>query len=241
MTDFATEPFIGFRIFRVDMSRNVLTSFTSLGKLGAWMPGEIQESSCFHAQGHGKMPPAFNCTCGIWAVKSRRDLVRAYPHLADGVMARHEKHRRKKKVKQQLTKGEMSVQEMLDAMARMSKSFARMASVPPSTPGRSASQPLQFQTVTRRGYSYPHPRQRVQVRLDPPVYLMSARVQLWGIVHEHQRGYRAQFAQIIPETIRWWPRQGAWFRPAQLRHIIDKYSVTEGGETDDPDRDVVYD
>lgn len=236
MTDFAVEPFVGFRIFRVDMSRNVLTSFTSLGKLGAWMPGEIQESSCYHAQGHGKMPPAFNCTCGIWAVKSRRDLVRAYPHLADGVMARHMKNRRKKKVKQQLSKGEMSVQEMLDAMVKMSKGFARMASVPPSTPGRSASRPIQFQMVSRpsRGRSF------VQVRHDPPVYLMSARVHLWGIVHEHQRGYRAQFAQIIPETIRWWPRQGAWFRPKQLAHIIDKYSVTEGGETDDNGFDYSY-
>ncbi len=38
-------------------------------------------------------------------------------------------------------------------------------------------------------------------------YTIYARIQQWGVVIEHQNGYRSEFARIIPESITFYPRQ----------------------------------
>lgn len=227
MNDLAVEPFVGFRIFRVDRRTTTLTSFTSLGKLTNWLPGAVAESSCTHAPLHGPMPPALNCTCGIWAVKSRRDLSRAYGQLAPRALSVDAERRRKyqKKNWDEPTALSMTMDEFLRQMAQMTQQRRQL-------PGLSAlgSQGQPFRYVVQPQRQKPHPRQLVPIRDEHLGWLVSARVKLWGVVHEHERGYRAQYAQIIPETIRWWPRQGAWNRPKLLAHIIQKYSIAEGGE-----------
>ena len=52
---------------------------------------------------------------------------------------------------------------------------------------------------------------------------VSARVMLWGVVVEHQRGYRAEWAELMPETIRWWPRLGFKHNQKLLEAIQRRY------------------
>jgi hypothetical protein len=37
---------------------------------------------------------------------------------------------------------------------------------------------------------------------------ISARVEQWGVVIEHEWGYRSEYARIIPDTIQAYPRSG---------------------------------
>lgn len=222
-THLGAEPFVGFRIFRVNEQDNTLMSFTPLGKHSPWLPGQIMESVCSHVPQHGPQPPHLNCTCGFWSVKSRRDLVRAYPSLAQRVMNqwKRERHFRESEAKKHKPivghriEMDVAIQNFLTGLAGMQGTLVALGG------SGSKKSPLVFVHTPKTRGKYG----------GELTLLVSARVNLWGVVQEHERGYRAQYAQIIPETIRWWPRQGAWFKPAQLRHIIDKYTVaTEGGE-----------
>lgn len=201
--DYGAAPFVAYRIFGFNEKQSLLTSLTRVGQNRPWMPGEIQHSMCTMAPNHGHGPPHLNCSCGIWAVKSRRLINYAYPEMAAHNLAAHERARREREP---------------------------VAIVVPS--GMTGTTTFTFRGGTGS------PTSPFVYNFGPkfrPPLMLSARVFLWGVVHEHQYGYRAEYAKIIPETIRWWPRRGRWFKPKLLSHIIDKYTIAEwfGADADD--------
>jgi hypothetical protein len=48
---------------------------------------------------------------------------------------------------------------------------------------------------------------------NPKHLVVSAQVEQWGVVIEHEGGYRSEYARIIPETIQVYPR------PRRPRHV----------------------
>jgi hypothetical protein len=172
--ELGASPFEGFRIFGLDHKQSLLTS---IAYPDIWVPGEVKESDCKIVHKHGHLKPHDKCTCGIWAVKSRRAIHRSYPRLA--------------------------AQQMRDNERR---------TVPPLP---------QTGMIFQFWVFYP---QRT---------FLSARIQLWGTVIEHQWGYRGEYAQIIPESIQWWPRIGSYHKPKLLAHLREKYAAqipSDGGQ-----------
>ena len=55
--------------------------------------------------------------------------------------------------------------------------------------------------------------------------IVSAQVELWGVVIEHEFGYRAEFARIIPESITAYPRREKPRNVRLVRHLRAKYNV----------------
>lgn len=55
---------------------------------------------------------------------------------------------------------------------------------------------------------------------------VSARIEQWGVVIEHERGYRSEFARIIPETIQWYPRPKFHQNRKLLLHLREKYAAS---------------
>lgn len=51
--------------------------------------------------------------------------------------------------------------------------------------------------------------------------LVSAQIEQWGIVIEHQWGYRSEYARIIPETIQVYPRRQQHHK--LIKHLREKY------------------
>lgn len=62
----------------------------------------------------------------------------------------------------------------------------------------------------------------MQYRQD---YVVSARIQQWGIVIEHEWGYRSEYARIIPETIQMYPRQDKVRYRNLIKELRRKYST----------------
>jgi hypothetical protein len=57
-----------------------------------------------------------------------------------------------------------------------------------------------------------------------PFYI-SARVEQWGAVIEHELGYRSEYARIIPQTIQVWPRRNNKRYHALVTELRRKYSA----------------
>lgn len=58
---------------------------------------------------------------------------------------------------------------------------------------------------------------------NPPTEFVSAQIRLWGTVIEHYNGYRAQWGEIIPETLQWWPRRAYKHNNKRLQHLREVY------------------
>lgn len=71
----------------------------------------------------------------------------------------------------------------------------------------------------------------VGLRSYSPRYI-SAQVEQWGVVIEHEQGYRSEYARIIPESIQEWPRSKDSWRNRKLVNLLREkytfYAVTEG-------------
>lgn len=157
--DITAEPIEALRLFRIDLKTSRLMSLNAT--YGYYEPGEVIRSQCKVSRHHQDLKPEFGCTCGIWAVKSRR-----YVH-----QVLHPSW-----VIPDLNKNPLT--PMLGIPARMSE-------------------------------------------LDT---FLTGRVLLWGRVIEHEIGYRAEFAQIIGQTLQWYPRKRVEPRKKLLAHLREVYS-----------------
>lgn len=146
-TILGSQPIQAIRVFRLNYQTLELESIATTREV--WLPYEIKQSSCYHAKAHGFIKPEENCTCGIWACKSRKSLVRTFPvrHIQDFV-------------------------------------------------------------ISFLGYRE---------------HYVSAQVEMWGKVIEHDFGYRAEFCRIIPDTIQWYPRQPKPYKKKLIKFLRQKY------------------
>jgi hypothetical protein len=55
--------------------------------------------------------------------------------------------------------------------------------------------------------------------------IFTARVEIWGVVIEHEWGYRSEFARIIPQSIQAWPRYHAAPMRKCVNNLRNKYAV----------------
>lgn len=54
---------------------------------------------------------------------------------------------------------------------------------------------------------------------------VSARIEQWGVVIEHEMGYRSEYARIIPESIQYFPR-GTHQHKKLVAYLREKYGAT---------------
>lgn len=74
------EPVVGVRLFGINYNKLLLTSLAQRVN-DFWLPGEIKQSVCGRAPEHGVVPPAADCTCGIWSCKSRTGLNKSFSDM----------------------------------------------------------------------------------------------------------------------------------------------------------------
>lgn len=58
---------------------------------------------------------------------------------------------------------------------------------------------------------------------EKETFLVSATVEMWGKVIEHEWGYRAQFMRLIPHTLQWFPRHVSLTNRNLLMELREKY------------------
>ena len=73
----------------------------------------------------------------------------------------------------------------------------------------------------RRTFPFLGASQLIGMR-SPHIYI-SARVEQWGTVIEHEDGYRSEFARILPESIQFYPRPVRPHRKKLLMFLRQKY------------------
>jgi hypothetical protein len=133
-TEYGASPVQSIRVLEIDFKDLILTSIGFSKEI--WIPGEVKRCACKMTRHHEITKPSLNCTCGIWACKSRKGLGKTFPfHVAVSQFPKE----------------------------------------------------LRGQYKCTRQY-------------------VSAQIQQWGIVIEHERGFRSEYARVIPETIQFWPR-----------------------------------
>lgn len=170
-------------MFVVDYKKSLLQPIgAGISKQKYYMPGEVIRSQCGVAKAHQDLRPEKNCTCGVWAVKSRKLLHTIVPPTTFG------RKYQKEKAPKVIDFGQFS-------------GGPYQLILPPSWP------------VHRMVFGHEYHQNA----------LVSARVQLWGRVIEHQAGYRAEFAKIMGHTIQWYPRKHQ-HKPQLLQYLRERYS-----------------
>jgi hypothetical protein len=79
---------------------------------------------------------------------------------------------------------------------------------------------------SRHGLAIAYPELLNQLHMRTRKFLyVSARVQIWGKVIEHETGYRSEYARIIPQTIQAYPRIHSAPQRKLIRALRDKYTA----------------
>lgn len=58
----------------------------------------------------------------------------------------------------------------------------------------------------------------------------SARVRIWGRIIEHENGYRAEWMEVLGQSIQWWPRRAYKHNNKLLHRLREIYSQSGGTE-----------
>ena len=79
---------------------------------------------------------------------------------------------------------------------------------------------------SRHGLAIAYPELLNQLHMRTRKFLyVSARIQIWGKVIEHETGYRSEYARIIPQTIQAYPRIHSAAQRKLIRGLRDKYTT----------------
>lgn len=94
---------------------------------------------------------------------------------------------------------------------------------------------------SRRGIHLAYPGMARSVMCGPDNYGMffrpgakdtsyaSARVRIWGRIIEHENGYRAEWMEVLGQSIQWWPRR-AYKHNNKLLHRLREIYSQEGSQ-----------